>query len=459
MARRPDLGANALRTTHFVYNFAYMKLRVRRSSCGRRFVFGGAADRCGTAREASFAALGLAGLTLLWATPPAFGDPTPPPGMTPYDGPVIHDGRGALSHGATRAGDGKSGDAPTLALAAAAPFKIAPVVAANAAAGGREYSILADAEDSCAMRLASELVAALQADGVKGRVIAGRTSPAALAKAVTTDAADLAIAPIDALIGADKANADWRDRAPYIARLGAETIEVVAPRTVADIRQLAGRPVGFGVADGAGAASAAALFSRLGVAPTPSFAPLAAALADLAAGKLDAVVALGAKSSKALADFGKDGRFHVVAIPWSPGLRSLYAPARLTAKDRPNLIGGNEKIDTLGAPTALIALDAAPSSARADRAAALAKSFFEGFDRLLGPDNDPSWRDVNLAAAASWPRLRAAQDWIDRKAAAPSASLGAFRAAAAATAAKGGPEAADADRLYDSLMQWRDAGP
>jgi hypothetical protein len=438
-----------------------MKTRVSWSSCGRRFVFGGEADRRRTARKAGFAALvpALAGLTLIWAPLPAFGDPTPPPGMTPYDRPVFHDGRRVLWHGAPRTADGKSGDAPAPALAAAAPLKIAPGVAAESAAGTSEYSILADAEDSCAMRLAGEFVAALQADGAKGRVIAGRTSPAALAKAVKSDAADLAIAPLDALIGADEATADWRERAPYIARLGAETIEVIAPRAVVDIRQLAGRQVGLGVADRAGAATAATLFSRLGVAPVPSFAPLASALAGLAAGRLDAVVAVGAKSAKVLADFGTDGRFHLVPIPWSPALRSLYAPARLTAKDRPNLIGADEKVDTLGAPRALIALDAAPSSARADRVAALAKSFFEGFDRLLGPDNDASWRDVNLAAAATWPRLRAAQDWIDRKAAAPNASLGAFRAAAAATAANGGPEAADADRLYDSLMQWRDAGP
>jgi len=442
-----------------------MKTRVRRSSCGRRFVLGGEADRRGTARRAGCAALGLAALTLIWAPLSAFGDPTPPPGMVPYDHPVFQDGRRVLWHGAWRSGDEKSGDA--LASAAATPLKIAPGVAAKPAAAApattpaaREYSVLADAEDSCAMRLAGEFVAALQADGAKGRVIAGRTSPTALAKAVKSDAADLAIAPMDALIGADEATADWRDRAPYIARLGAETIEVVAPRAVVDIRELAGRPVGLGVADRAGAASAATLFSRLGVAPVPSFAPLASALADLTAGRLDAVVAVGAKSSKVLADFGADGRFHLVAIPWSPALRSLYAPVRLTANDRPNLIGADEKVDTLGAPRALIALDAAPSSARADHVAALAKSFFEGFDRLLGPDNDASWRDVNLAAAASWPRLRAAQDWIDRKVAAPNASLAAFRAAAAAAAAaNGGPEAADADRLYDALMQWRDAGP
>ena len=421
-----------------------MKTRVSWSSCGRRFAFGGEADRRRTARKAGFAALGpaLAGLTLIWAPLPAFGDPTPPPGMTPYDHPAFHDGRRVLWHGARRTRDGKSGDAPATATTP----------------GAREYSILADAEDSCAMRLAGEFVAALQADGAKGRVIAGRTSPAALAKAVKSDAADLAIAPMDALIGADEATADWRDRAPYIARLGAETIEVIAPRAVVDIRQLAGRPVGLGVADRAGAASAATLFSRLGVAPVPSFASLASELADLTAGRLDAVVAVGAKSSKPLADFGKDGRFHLVPIPWSPALRPLYAPARLTAKDRPNLIGADEKINTLGAPTALIALDAAPSSARADHVAALAKSFFDGFDRLLGPDNDASWRDVNLAAAATWPRLRAAQAWIDLKATAPNASLDAFRAAAAATSANGGPEAADSDRLYDSLMQWRDAG-
>ena len=86
-----------------------------------------------------------------------------------------------------------------------------------------EYSILVDAEDSCAARLAGELVAALRADGAKGRVIAGRTSPAALAEAVKSDGADLALAPMDALVGGGKATADWRERAPYIARLGAET--------------------------------------------------------------------------------------------------------------------------------------------------------------------------------------------------------------------------------------------
>ncbi len=376
---------------------------------------------------------------------PAFCEQAPP-GMVPYDHPVFRNGVRVLWHGAWRTGDRKKGDAPEPAAAKAAP-------------GLGEFSILVDSEDVCAMRLAREFVAALQAGGAKGRVISGRTSPTALAQAVKSDSADLAIAPMDALLGNEKATADWRERGPYIARLGAETIEIIAPRSVAGVSQLAGRDVGFGVADSAGAATATTLFSRIGVAPKPSFAPLGPALDDLAAGKLAAVVAVGARSSKGLADFGKDGRFHVLSIPWSPTLRALYAPARLTAKDRPNLIGADEKIDTLGAPVALIALDAAPSSARAEQSAALTKSFFEGFDKLLGPDNDAVWRDVNLAAAAPWPRLRAAQAWIDLNAAASNASLDAFRAIAKTVAsANAGPGAEDSERLYNSLMQWRGAG-
>jgi TRAP-type uncharacterized transport system substrate-binding protein len=375
--------------------------------------------------------------------------------MVRYDHPVYHKGVRVLWHGAWRTSDGKRGDD---AERSGVRVKGASSGSGKTPAIG-EFSILADSEDAGAVRLAGEFVAALQSGGAKGHVIAGRTSPNALAQAVKSDGADLAIAPMDALIADEKGTAGWRERGPYIARLGAETIEIVAPRSVADVGELAGRDVGFGVADSAGAATAATLFSRLGVAPRPLFAPLDAELDDLAAGRLAAVVAVGAKSSQALADFGKDGRFHVVSIPWSPALQALYAPARLTATDRPNLVGAGEKVDTLGAPIALIALDAAPSSPRAEQSAALTKSFFESFDKLLGPDKDATWRDVNLAAAAPWPRLRAAQSWIDLNATASNASLDAFRAIARSTAsASGGPGAEDSERLYDSLMHWRGAG-
>jgi TRAP-type uncharacterized transport system substrate-binding protein len=395
------------------------------------------------------------------AAPTSGAGPKAPPGMVRYDHPVVRDGKVILWHGAWRdklrpkdreqSAKDQASDAKDQGQSAAVPAPPKP--------SPNSFALLADPSDACATRLAGDFVAAMQASGASGRIVAGGVSAAALGAAVDGDSADLAIAPLDALVAEPQASAAWRERAPFIAKLGAEPIEIIAARDVSDLRQLAGREVGFGVADSAGATSAAVLFNALGVAPRPAYEPLADALNDLAAGRLAAVVAADGRCAPLLAQFGADKRFHELGVSWTPAMRSIYAPARLTAKDRPNLIDDAQRIDTVAAPRALIALDAAPGSARAQSAAALTKTFFDGFDRLLVPDKDDAWRDVNLAAEAPWPRLRAAQEWIDAARPALDASLQSFRAAArSAASADGGPAARDSDRLYDSLMQWRGAG-
>jgi TRAP-type uncharacterized transport system substrate-binding protein len=395
-------------------------------------------------------------------TAPASGAaPTLPPGMERYDHPVFQNGRLILWHGAWR--DRLRPKVQAQSAKSPAPGvkdqRQSVAIPAPPKPSANSFALLADLSDACATRLAGDFVAAMQAGGASGKVVAGGVSAAALGAAVDGDSADLAIAPLDALVANPQASATWRERAPFIAKLSGEPIEIIAARDVADLRQLAGREVGFGPADSADATSAAVLFNALGVAPRPDYEPLADALNDLAAGRLAAVVAVDGRCAPALAQFGGDRRFHELAVRWTPALRSAYAPARLTAKDRPNLIDAAERIDTVAAPRALIALDAAPGSPRAQAAAALTKTFFAGFDRLLVPDKDSAWRDVNLAAEAPWPRLRAAQEWIDAARPASDPSLQSFRAAArGAASADGGPAAQDSDRLYDSLMQWRGAG-
>jgi TRAP-type uncharacterized transport system substrate-binding protein len=391
--------------------------------------------------------------------PAGSAGPKMPAGMVRYGHPIVRDGKVILWHGAWRdrlrskdSGQvAKSQAMGALDQSAAVPTPTKP--------SPNGFALLADPNDGCASRLASDFVAAMQAGGSEGKVVAGGVSAAALGAAVNADSADLAIAPLDALVADPQATAVWRERAPYIAKLSGEPIEIVAARDVADFRQLAGREVGFGVADSTDAVSAAALFNALGVAPRPAYEPLADALNDLAAGRLAAVVMVDGRCAPPLAQFGADKRFHELAVHWTPAMRSIYAPVRLTAKDRPNLIDATEGVDTVAAPRALIALDAAPGSPRAATAAALTKTFFRGFDRLLVPDRDGAWRDVNLAAQAPWPRLRAAQEWIDAARPTSDSSLQSFRAAArGADSADVGPAAQDSDRLYDSLMQWRGAG-
>ena len=390
--------------------------------------------------------------------PPAAAQATPAPapnGMVRYDKPVLRNGHLVLWHGAWR--DGAAGGKAASAKAD---------LAAGAAGRARphEFLIVADSADASATRMASQFAAAMQSGGLRVRAAPGRTSAAALDKAVNADAADLAIVSMDGLIdagkaAADKDSSDWRGRTPYLLRLSNEPIELIAARGITDISQLAGRKVNVGPPDSAAAASAAIVFSRLNIAVATTHEDTPAALADLANGQFDAIFVVGGDDFSALADLDKAGRFHVVAIPYPAALQGLYSPMRLTSREQPNLIGEEEKVDTIGVTTALLAIDAPANSPRAERIAPLTDRLFSGFEQLRAASDDSNWKEVNLTARIiGWPRLDAAQSWLDQNQAAPDAAFDAFRNMAQTAAGDGkGPSAADFDRLYESLLQWSGA--
>jgi TRAP-type uncharacterized transport system substrate-binding protein len=378
-------------------------------------------------------------------------DPPPPPqpiaasapsGMVRYEKPVFRNGHYVLWHGAWRGGR------------AAAAARLAP-------ARPHEFLIAADGADAAATRMAVELAAAMQSGGLHARAVPGKTSVAALDKAVDGDTADLVIAPLDGLIASgraqgDKDSADWRNKTPYLLRLANEPVELITPRAITDIRQLAGRKVNVGAPDSAAAATAALVFSRLNVAPKLTNEDAPAALDDLTGGQIDAMFVVGGGDSKALAALNKGGLFHVVAVPYPPALQALYRPMRLTSRELPELIGDDEKVDTIGVTTALLAIDAAPRSPRAERIAPLAELLFSSFEPLRDASDNSDWKEVNLTARLlGWPRLGAAQSWLEQNQGPPNAALDAFRDAAQTAAGDGeGPSAADSDRLYESLMRW-----
>jgi Tfp pilus assembly protein FimV len=135
-------------------------------------------------------------------------------------------------------------------------------------------------------------------------------------------------------------------------------------------------------------------------------------------------------------------------------LQGLYCPMRLTSHEEANLIGQNDKVDTIGVPTALLAIDAAPDSPRAERLAPVAEHLFAQFDSSLGALPVSKWKDVNLAARIlGWPRLAAAQTWLDQNKGASNVALDTFRSVAETAASAGVPGGADSDRLYDSLIK------
>jgi len=386
--------------------------------------------------------------------------------MVAYSHPVYKNGKRVLWHGAWR-GMGRhekiQHPPPKAAIAPPppSPTKVAAVQYPPQSPALKPFSILADPDDLSAARMSRDFAAVLTDKGAPGRALVGSTSPTGLAKVVRTDMADFAIVTLDTAILSAKADPDWPKKAPLVTPLAPETIEIVASREIKTISDLQGKRVSFGDPDSTTAASARLLFSRVGVTVDPSYEPLTEALDALASGKRAGVVVLGAKESHALADFGDEGRYHVVAIPWSPALEAVYAPARVTSNERPNLVSASDAVETVAEPVALVALDAGSGSERADALGRLSRVFFDSYDAFLSGERDPRWLDINLAAEASlpsltWPRLGAAQAWIDEKKVASDAPLDAFRRSAKAVAeASGGPKAEDSDRLYDSLTRWR----
>jgi uncharacterized protein len=367
---------------------------------------------------------------------------TAPPGMVPYNHPVYHNGKRVLWHWAGRKDD---------SAASAAPGAAKPERSIRSQPIYYNFSVFSDGDDAAAFRMAGDIVTAVKAGGLRARQTVGRTAASALKVLAGNDVADFVIAPVDAL--SDDAKASWKDKAPYVAPLGLERIEIVAPKDITKIEDLDGKKVAVGPDGSADQAVAVALFGRLGIKPEFVLKPLNDGLADLAAGKVAAVVATGETGSKALGDFGKDGKDHLVPLPMTPAVAAFYSPLTLTAKDRPNLLGPAEKTPTLAEPMALLAMDAPANSTRAQRDEAFVDALFEKLPTLMTGDADPNWRDVNVAATLDWPRIGSADAWIAAHNGASDAAFAGFRKVAS------GDGAPDAERLFESLMQARSANP
>lgn len=376
--------------------------------------------------------------------------------MVRYAHPVWHNGHKVLFHGAWRGG------AHTRKKAAADDDDSDEADSKPAKAGyssAHEFIVLVDTEDATSTRMATELVNAAKAAGLKARAWAGKTSPGAVARFVEADGGDFAVMPID-VIAADPKAADLRAKAPLVARLADEPLVVIARASVPDVAALEGRPVSFGEADGVGDATAQAVFAGLGVAPKVVHENVTASLAALAAGKIDALALLGADESRAITDAARSGKLHALPLPWRDAFAGRYAPAKLSAKDLPNLVAADATLDTVGAPFGLVAIDAADGTPRAAQDAPFVAALFERHQPLLGVGADVKWREVNLTAEADWPRLAPAREWIDKHRAAADPTLDSFREAAKTAAADSGATAqAVADKLYEGLLRSGGAQP
>jgi ABC-type nitrate/sulfonate/bicarbonate transport system substrate-binding protein len=183
---------------------------------------------------------------------------------------------------------------------------------------------------------------------------------------------------------------------------------------VRSLKDLEGKTVSVDLPNGGTFVTALTVFERLGLKANFVYIEQRIAMEKLKKGEVDAVIVVGGKPYKSVSNFNNDGRFHLATVDYDKPLQGDYLPARLTAKDYPNLIAEGEAVDTIAVPAVLAAYNWAPNTERYRKLALFVDRFFTKFPAFQNPPFHPKWKEVSLSAPLpGWQRLPAAQQWLD----------------------------------------------
>jgi TRAP transporter TAXI family solute receptor len=273
------------------------------------------------------------------------------------------------------------------------------------------------------VQIGADLASVLD-DGNKLRVlpIVGRGSVQSVADILFLQGVDLGIVRSDTLDYLERKGfaKDIKKQFTYVTKLYNEEMQIIAPKSVASLKDLEGKTISVDLPNGGTFVTALTVAERLGMKANFVYIEQRIAMEKLKAGQLDAVIVVGGKPYKSVSGFSNDGRFHLVRVDYDKPLQNDYLPATLTSKDYPNLIAEGEKVDTIAVPAVLAAYNWAPGSERYRKLAQFVEAFFVKFPTFQNPPFHPKWKEVSLAAPlAGWNRLPAAQQWLDKNGISP----------------------------------------
>ena len=238
---------------------------------------------------------------------------------------------------------------------------------------------------------------------------------------------DMAIVESDVLELIRKRNLypNLERRVSVIAKLYIEEVHLLAHRSVRSFSDLAGKKVNFGIQGTGSYERSQQIFRSLGVAPTPLGLETREALAKVTSGEIAAMVYVAPKPSSFIqqASLGKD--VHLLSIPFAGELTRSYVPASIGKADYPNLVSRDEAVKTLGVSAVLAVYNWDKPNDRSKKVDNFVATFFDNIQRMHGPQYHPKWREVSLSAELpGWQRLKVAQVWLSKEAAANRARQG-----------------------------------
>src|SRR6201984_3500507 len=221
-------------------------------------------------------------------------------------------------------------------------------------------------------------------DGNKLRVlpIVGRGSVQSVADILFLQGVDIGIVRADTLDYLERKGfaKDIKKQFTYVTKLYNEEMQVIAPKSVQNLKDLEGKTVSVDLPNGGTFVTALTVAERLGMKANFVYIEQRIAMEKLRKGEIDALIVAGGKPYKSVSSFQNDGgRFHLVTVEYDKPLQGDYLPATLTAKDYPNLIAEGESVDTIAVPAVLAAYNWAPTNDCYRKLSQFVDAFFSKF--------------------------------------------------------------------------------
>jgi TRAP-type uncharacterized transport system substrate-binding protein len=205
-------------------------------------------------------------------------------------------------------------------------------------------------------------------------------------------------------------------RVQYIIRLPISELHVLARDNVQSLQDLRGKKVNFGPAGTGASLMGNVVLQRLGINVEEVNIDQASALQKLKSGEIDAIARVVPKPVDFFSKIPPNSGLHLVNIPFTKTFADYYTLGEFTKQDYPNLLQGNEVIDTLAVPAVLACYNWPPGSERYRKVQRFIEHLFGNFDKFQHPPFHPKWRDVNLAATVpGWTRFSVAQDMLQQE--------------------------------------------
>lgn len=267
---------------------------------------------------------------------------------------------------------------------------------------------VAASRDDTAMRFANELARALN-DGDDLRVlpVAARGPAGNVEDLLYLHDIDLALTQTDVLeyFRTERKTA-LDNRIQYIARLPDAELHVAASENIHALEELRGHKVVFGPPGSAGAVTGPIVFRRLGIAVKPVFIDLPAGIGLVKSGEAAALLMVDSKPSDLWRQVPPYAGLHFLSVPHGKALADLYPASALTSADYPNLIGPDERVDTIAVPGVVAVQNVPKSDDRFRRLLRFVQYLSARWDRLGGSTFYPGWREVSLATTVpGWTRF------------------------------------------------------